>query len=162
MGLIQLSNGMFAEVSDHRLEELSRYRWGARRDRKNGKWYAIRALLKVEGSGSISMHRQIMGCTKGDGKEVDHIRSEETLNNRDNNLRFATRAQQNQNRGARKDNTTGYRGVSKVPKKPGWYKTQVWIHGTNTVVWTGTDPKEGFEVYITYVHLLHGEFARFD
>jgi hypothetical protein len=162
MKLIYISRGMFAEVSDHRFDELSRYRWFACWDRKGRKWYAVRAFTKAEGGGTISMHRQIMGCCKGDGKEVDHIKSEQSLNNQDDNLRFATRAQQNQNRGPRRDNTSGYRGVSKVPGKEGWWKAQTWVNGTNKVIWTGTDPAEGFEVYKAKIIEMHGEFARFD
>lgn len=108
------------------------------------------------------MHRQIMGCYKGDGKEVDHIKSDQSLNNQDNNLRFATRAQQNQNRGPRRDNTTGYRGISKIPRKEGWYKAQVWIGKTNKIIWKGTDPSEGFEIYKAAISEMHGEFVRFD
>lgn len=110
----------------------------------------------------VSMHRHIMGCTKGDGKEVDHIKSEETLNNTDENLRFATRTEQNRNRGPRKDNTSGYRGISRSWKNPNIFIAQTWVNGTNKVIWRGTNPAEGYEVYKAKIQEMHGEFARFD
>lgn len=159
---IPLVNGLWCRVSPHRYEELCKYRWYGHYDHKSRKWYAVRKRTPHEGTGLVSMHRHIMGCTKGDGKEVDHIKSEETLNNQDENLRFATRTEQNRNRGPRKDNTSGYRGVSKDPNKKGWWKAQIWVNGTNKVIWNGTSPAEGFEVYKETVQKLHGEFARFD
>lgn len=108
------------------------------------------------------MHRHIMGCTKGDGREVDHVDSNDTLNNQDDNLRFATRTEQNRNRGPRSDNTSGYRGVSKDGKRPGYWKAQVWFDGTNHVIWRGTDPAQGHEAYKREIRLRHKEFARFD
>lgn len=159
---IPLTNGLWCRVSEHRYDVLRQYKWQAHWDFKSKKWYAFRTLRKAEGGGVIYMHRDIMGCIKGDGKEVDHIDYSDTLNNQDNNLRLATRTEQNRNRGARKDNTSGYRGVSKVPGRPGWWKAQTYINGKNKVIWQGLDPKIGFEVYKETVQKLHGEFARFD
>lgn len=70
----------------------------------------------------IKMHRLILGeppC------QVDHI-NHDKLDNRRQNLRRATNAQNQQNhRGARADNTTGFRGVLYVHGRKSPWKAQV-------------------------------------
>lgn len=159
---LPLSNGLWTRVSTHRYEELSKFNWFGQWDPKGKTWYAYRSLTKAEGRGPISLHRHIMGCTKGDGREVDHIDSKDTLNNQDDNLRFATRTEQNRNRGPRKDNTSGYRGVVKDLRRPGYWKAQIWWDGKNHIVWRDKDPAKCHEAYKREALLHHGKFARFD
>lgn len=159
---ILLTNGWWTRVSSHRYETLMRFRWNGRWDRKSQKWYAYRSLSKAEGGGYIYMHRHIMGCTKGDCLEVDHIDSNDTLNNQDDNLRFATRTEQNRNRGPRKDNTSGYRGVVKHTTRPGYWKAQMWWDGKNHTLRVDKDPVKCQEAYKREALVRHGKFARSD
>lgn len=64
-----------------------------------------------------------------DGKEIDH-RNNDRLDNRINNLRIATKAQNRQNIGLTRANSSGYKGVAYYKKirkwaaligKPRWY-----------------------------------------
>jgi hypothetical protein len=49
-----------------------------------------------------------------DGMEIDH-KDNDTLNNRFSNLRVATSGQNKINRGVRRDNKLGMKGVEKLP-----------------------------------------------
>lgn len=56
------------------------------------------------------MHREILGLTRGDGKEVDHA-NRDKLDNRRRNIRVVTHQQNCQNLGLRSNNKSGVRGV---------------------------------------------------
>ena len=75
------------------------------------------------GSRSLYMHRFLVGVP---GLTVDHINGDK-LDNRRSNLRLATNAEQQQNKRARKDSTTGRRGVYHTPY--GKFYVQVTIGG---------------------------------
>lgn len=72
------------------------------------------------------MHRLVMNAP--DGVEIDHKEGDK-LNNQKSNLRFCTTTQNNRNVGHRKNNTTGYKGVSIEPStgkfRPNVYKAGV-------------------------------------
>jgi hypothetical protein len=57
------------------------------------------------------MHRQVMGLGLGDPEKVDHW-NRDKLDNRKENLRLATHAQNMMNVGANRGATSTYRGVS--------------------------------------------------
>jgi hypothetical protein len=88
----------YALVDDGDFEDLNQHRWCLSDGR------AVRTVL---------MHRQIMG------ERVDH-RDRDPLNNRRENLRPATLAQNNQNKGLSRANKSGYRGVSWNKKREKW------------------------------------------
>ena len=67
--------------------------------------------------GHILIHRDILKPNKN--QEVDHIDGNR-LNNQRSNLRFATSSQNKINRGARKDNQSGYKGVSWHKQRDKW------------------------------------------
>lgn len=69
----------------------------------------------------IRAHRLIWAMVSGDwpDKEIDHIDGN-PANNRLENLRLATRSQNEANKGIRSDNTSGAKGVSWVEKDGRW------------------------------------------
>ena len=88
---------------------------------------------------------------------VDHIDRNE-LNNRIANLRWATISQNNCNQKLKKNNTSGYRGVS-------LYKANTWasnIRKDTKRVFLGysTTPEEAARVYDAKARALHGEFVQ--
>jgi hypothetical protein len=66
---------------------------------------------------AILLHREIMNASPG--THIDHI-SGNTLDNRKQNLRICSRAENNCNLKRRVDNTSGYKGVSFDKKKNKW------------------------------------------
>ena len=81
------------------------YLWTSKSDSVYARTYVRLPGEKRHGS---CMHRVIMN--NPDGLDVDHI-NRNTLDNRKENLRVCTRAQNCQNKPARRDSATGYKGV---------------------------------------------------
>ena len=71
-------------------------------------WYL--ASTGYAKTGNEYMHRMVMGLVSGDGLEVDHL-NHITLDNRRENLRVVTHAENHKNRKLHARNTTGYPGV---------------------------------------------------
>lgn len=91
---------------------------------------------------------------------VDHIDGNRS-NDQISNLRGTTRANNNKNVKKRKDNTTGYKGVS-FKKKLGKYQVLVQVDGKNIYFGVYSDLEEAAEVARKAREDLHGEFARHD
>ena len=106
---IGLTQGKVAVVDDDMQDELNQYNWFAKKDRNT--WYATRND-RIDGKKtSISMHRQILGLERGDGKIADHV-NRNGLDNRRSNLRIVSPTENNRNHGGHKHNTSGHNGVS--------------------------------------------------
>jgi hypothetical protein len=93
--------------------------WHVAWSKDTNSYYVNGRLLKNEGSKSVKLHRWILECPKG--LVVDHI-NHDTLDNTRENLRILARAQNQQNRkGAMKNNkTSGIRGVSWSKNRNKW------------------------------------------
>jgi len=93
-------------------------------------------------------------------EEVDHINGD-THNNRWNNLRKCNRVQNSQNKGKRKHNTTGYKGV--YPMSYGanvYYLSKIQSNGNAYYLGSFKTPEEAAKAYNEKALELHGEFAR--
>lgn len=106
---ITLSNGQETTVDDSDYEELCKYKWGTIKN-KSGHIYAARGTRKNGKYSKILIHRVIMD--NPENKMIDHINGN-TLDNRRENLRIATRAKNLQNSKLRSDSKCNYKGVSK-------------------------------------------------
>ena len=99
MKLIPVSGGNFAAVDDEDYDYLMQRKWQI-----SGKGYATRYdRFKDKPRVIIFMHRAIMKAKNGD--IVDH-KDGNKLNNQKSNLRFATPAQNSQNRRVVKNKTS--------------------------------------------------------
>lgn len=105
MKTIPLTQGQSAIVDDEDYEELSRYKWLANRSSHNKIW-------KVRRSCGTYMSRQIMDAP--DYLEVDH-RNGDTLDNRRDNLRLCTHAENMRNIQKRTKHSSAYKGVHGWP-----------------------------------------------
>lgn len=122
MASLILTKGYVAEVDDDLSERLSQWKWSTRVPDQD-RVYAFRSIHG--GRKHIHLHRQIMELALGrslqPGEEVDH-RDGNTLNNRRENLRVATRQQQlwnatKRNSRGRRATRSPYKGV--VFRRPG-------------------------------------------
>lgn len=110
MKTIPLTQGKIALVDDADYELVMRFKWSAHCIK--GKFYA------VTNSGRLHMHRLISGVP---GRNVDH-KNGDGLNNQRFNLRPSTTSQNGMNRGKQRNNTSGFKGVTRSGKK-----TQPWM-----------------------------------
>jgi hypothetical protein len=89
---ILLSHGQIAKVSDSDFEWLSTIKWHAIWNKNTGSYYAAATTIENGRRGLIRMHRLILDLHYGDALQADHI-NRDTLDNRRENLRRATRSQ---------------------------------------------------------------------
>lgn len=114
---IPLTKGQYAIIETIFYDNIIQREWTTYGSKKYG-FYAVSYIPKSERVGSetlIYMHRLIMGLDHNDPREVDHV-LHNTLDNRrfidgKENLRIATREENQHNRKINKNNTSGYKGV---------------------------------------------------
>jgi hypothetical protein len=112
MAEIPLSKGKVAIVDDDMYDYLSQWKWFYH---KNG--YALRSYRKDGNYKKERMHRAVINAPAG--YDVDHINGNK-LDNRKSNLRTATRSQNNYNKSAQSNSTSGFKGVSWSKQKNKW------------------------------------------
>lgn len=91
--------------------------------------------------------------------DIDHINLDKA-DNRIANLREATRSQNQWNHARRSDNTSGYKGVSRV-KKTGRYHAYIRVNGKRRSLGFFLDAETAHEAYKQAAKELHGEFKNY-
>ncbi len=155
---IPLTQGLFTLIDGKNYEWLNKWKWCVRKD--HNVLYVTRAIYNsvTKTTEFISMHRQILGLHKGDGKTTDH-KNHCGLDNREANIRICTN-QQNRHNGRRHfDNTSGYKGVSWDKQNKKW---RVHITKNRKIFYLGcyNDKQEAARIYDAKARELHGEFAK--
>lgn len=149
--LIPLSKGKFAIVDAVDFDSLIRNSWHVS---SNG--YA-RGYVRRDGKKLfVYMHRFILGAPKG--MCADH-RNSNKLDNRRSNLRVTTYNGNSQNQRMKRNNTSGFKGVS-FAKNYGKYKAAICIRSKHYNLGLFKTPEEAYAVYCEAATRLHGEFAR--
>jgi hypothetical protein len=121
---------------------------------KNGIYFASAVYTKNGRSYEIRLHR-LIACAV-DGLFVDHINGN-TLDNRRENLRVCTNAENTRNQSDRHRNKTGYKGVVKVKNK---YKAKIMFEGRGIHLGYFNTPEEASLIYEKKAKELFGEFYR--
>ena len=100
------------------------------------------------------MHRLIVNTPVG--ADTDH-KDENKLNNQRDNLRTATRAQNISNCPKRKNNKTGFKGVTKHRKR---YVVSYRVNGVYEKLGSFMTAEEAARAYDSKAKEIHGKFAQ--
>ena len=92
-------------------------------------------------------------------EQIDHIDGN-GLNNDIENLRAATNSQNGSNRGAQKNNTSGFKGVGWHKKAQKW-QASITSDGKRRHLGLFDTPEAAHQAYTAAATKLHKEFARF-
>lgn len=129
------------------------------------KWYADnnRARRQVDQRG-VFLHRVILARKLErdllETEYCDHINCN-SLDNRRENLRLATKAENLRNTRKYKNNKSGYKGVF-FEKRTGKYIVHIMVNRKYLHLGCFNDPKEAHDVYCEAALKYFGEFARFE
>lgn len=156
--LVPLTQGLHCIVDAADYKWLMQWNWSAERDHKRNEFYAGRRAYRDDGSDKISMHRLILGLTKGDTLKGDHWNGN-TLDNRRKNLRVATNHQNQYNRKRPKNNTSGLTGIRYELDRRKW-KVTVGVNGRPTTVGRCASKEAALQLRTATILRLRGEFAR--
>jgi hypothetical protein len=157
---IPLTNGQVAVVDDEDYLRASQHGWYALKHRGYGEttYLAMTSIKDAAGVWTpISLHRFLLDARPGD--EVDH-RDLNPLNCQRHNLRFATRAQNAQNRRKFKNNQSGYKGVYKRNNRRNAFRAQITCNGVQRCIGSFPTALDAARAYDREALRLHGEFAR--
>jgi hypothetical protein len=156
--VIPLTRGMFAIVDEADYWILACYKWCAYWATGTKSFYAVRTGDKAKCEPrTVLMHRQILGLQKGDRTQGDHKESGHTWDNRRNNLRRGTKANNGQNQRVCSRNTSGMRGVDR--NQDGSYRVRIMVDGRRINVGSSKDFDKACEMRVAALLKYHQEFA---
>jgi hypothetical protein len=140
-----------ALVDDADFDELNRHSWIV-----NNKGYPLRTIWVNGKTKNLYMHRYILMAPNN--LYVDHINGD-ILDNRRENLRLATHAENIRNIGMKSHNTSGYKGVSWREDKGKWM-AKITYNWRQIYLGLYDSKEEAALAYNKKALELHGEFAK--
>jgi hypothetical protein len=150
---IKLTRGLVALVDDVDYEWLAAFPWHAQPSRLGKTHYAV--SRHPHSRKKVRMHRLVL--PPREGYDTDHV-NRNGLDNRRENLRHATRAQNLVNRiMPRKVNP--YRGVSHRKGRPRCWEAAIYVKGKKVKLGSFHTPEEAARAYDTASLRHYGEFA---
>lgn len=144
---IYLTPDKFTLLDEKDYDYLCQWEWKLNRD-----GYAYRSLK----GRNILIHRIITNATEG--MEVDH-KNGDRLDNRRENLRVVLPKYNRWNKGMRKDNTFGFKGVG-YSKQKGRCRADIKLNGTSMLIGYFTSIEDASEAYDDTASKLFGEYNR--
>jgi hypothetical protein len=151
--LIPLTQGQNAIVDAEDFEWLSQWNWHAQWDSSRKTFIAF----KSDGPKTrIAMSNTILHCDRT--RQVDH-QNFYTLDNRKENLRKCTPAENSRHRRKRSDNTSGFKGVHWDKRKKRWRATIITPEGIRKSLGRYKSVVQAAHAYDEGAKKYHGEFA---
>ncbi len=150
-GAVRLPCGLIAFVDLEDVQLVSQYVWHACKSHRTH--YARGGSCQ---RGRLLMHNLIMGSRED--RRVDH-KDGNGLNNRRDNLRWATRAQNATNMNRRPNRKSGFRGVHQGARSKKW-EVSISADGVRHRLGSFATAEEAARVYDEAAKRLHGEFAK--
>ena len=147
--LFPLKHGKLAIVDDRDFERLSRFRW-------NSSFHGYVTRSEYVDGHQFTAHMAHQILPPKEGFTIDH-KNGDKLDNRKENLRYATSSQQACNRKRRRDNTTGFKGVER--RKRG-FVARIVARGERFNLGTFDTAELAGAAYYDAATRLHGEFSR--
>lgn len=155
---IPLTKGQVAIVDLKHYERFSKYCWQAHWSKDTQTFYAQRRGPNSEGKMvCISMHREVMGVSDRHTL-VDHRERSKTLDNREANLRIATRTENGRNSKIRKNNRSGLKGVCLHAVNKKW-TAKISLNGKSKYLGSFPTKELASEAYQAAIKEHYGEFA---
>ena len=155
---IPLTQGQVALVSIEDYPAISQHKWYAKWYPGIKGFYAQRHVTRSPGKqDSVLMHRVILGLEKGDPREGEHKEQSHTLDNRRENLRIATTAENQRNQRRNVTNKTGFKGVHQRPN--GKFRVDIRIDGRKRTIGSSYVAAEAARIYDRAALKHFGEFA---
>lgn len=151
---IPLTQGLFALVDGKDYKWLNQHKWYAHKSRNT--YYAYRRYKQNGKSILISMHRQILGLTKGNKKQTDH-KNHNGLDNRRYNIRSCTHGENQHNRRTQ-NGVSKYKGVFWHKRDKKW-QCQIKHNGEHIYLGSFVDEIDAAKAYDRKARELFGEFA---
>ena len=154
-GVVINISGFDVTISVCDLDRVKQYKWSRCGHKDRGPYFS-HGYREGNKTKHIILHRFILDCPKG--MIVDHI-SGNTLDNRRENLRICTPAENSRNYKKPKTNTSGYKGVSWDKKSLKWRAA---IGFNNKVIHLGffSSAEEAHSAYIKASKKYHLDFGR--
>jgi hypothetical protein len=144
-------NSILFDVDDY--DKIMEYHWYVYK--KNSSTYAYAHIKRNGIYTKAKMHRVV---TDEKYTMVDHINGD-GLDNRKCNLRPCSHTENMRNSKIRKDNSSGYRGVSWCKRDKIW-KACIQVNGKHLSLKSGKTAKEAALLYNEGAKKYHGKFAR--
>lgn len=151
---IALSKGKVAIVDDADYEYLSQWKWYAKNC--GTVWYAMRGQRVGKRTKQLSMHRILLD--PADDIMVDHVNLD-GLDNRRENLRTCTKAENMRNDGIRVNSKSGFKGVHWDKNRQRWV-AYITTDGKRKHLGRFDNIEQAVRAYDVAARELHGEFAR--
>lgn len=150
---VELTRGYFATISAEDAPEVGRHNWMAMIGARTV--YAVRSVNEGGKRFTVYMHREILNAPCN--MDVDH-KDRDGLNNRRDNLRLATRSENNRNRGPNAANPSGLKGAYLNKGGKSW-SAKIRLHGKGYYLGTFPTAEAAHEAYARASAAIHGEFG---
>ena len=155
MKLLALYSGGIAAVDDEDFEAVSQYRWRLHQPSHPRTRSARYAVATIDGR-RVYLHLWLWARWGMLPVPIVEHRNTDGLDCTRINLRAATVAQNNRNRGKLRTNKTGYKGVRKVGSR---YRAEITVDNTRRHLGYFTNPIEAARAHDAAAREHHGEFA---